>query len=225
LGGQFRLGASAPGKGEVLNFVEFLIRRVHESGVVVKTGSELTLESIATLEPDVVIVATGARPFTIPVPGAHLTVGAWDVLSRTVDVGRKVAVIGGGQVGCETAELLADQGREVTIIEMLSDLALDMGARAREPFLNKLIELGVDNITRATVTAIGDGEVFFDRSGLQEKFAGFDSVVMAVGSRADNALAEALRGQPYEVCAVGDCLKARRGFEAVHEAYAVGSAI
>lgn len=225
LGGQFRLGSRAPGKDEVAHFVDYLVRRVESLGVVVHTNTELTADRVDEMRPNAVVVATGARPFTLPVPGADRAVGAWDVLLGKAQVGQKVVIIGGGQVGCETAELLAEQGREVTILEMLPELAMDMGPRAREPFLNKLVELGIDNITRATVTEIGEGEVWFDRGGLREKVSGVDTVVMAVGSRADNSLAEALRDKPYPVYTVGDCVKARRGFEAVHEAFTVASSL
>jgi len=88
-----------------------------------------------------------------------------------------------------------------------------------------VMSLGVNMITRATVTAIGEKEVSYDRAGLPEKLTGIDTVVMATGSRADRTLAEAMRDAPFEVHVVGDCLKARRGMEAVHEGFAAGAAV
>jgi NADH dehydrogenase FAD-containing subunit len=84
---------------------------------------------------------------------------------------------------------------------------------------------GIDFYTRATVTTIAQGEVAFDRAGLPEKVLGVDSVVMAVGSRADTRMAEALKGKPYPVRVVGDCVKSRRGLEAIHEGFAAGASI
>jgi hypothetical protein len=95
-----------------------------------------------------------------------------------------------------------------------------MGPRTREVFLQKLMDMGIDFLTRATVTAIGEGEVGFDRAGLPEKLLGVDTVVMAVGSRADATMPEALKGKPYPVYLAGDCVKSRRGLEAIHEGFA-----
>ncbi len=225
LGGQFLLAGAAPGKEEIYGLVRFLSHRVEHLGVDVHTGSDVTPKKIREIGPDAVIVATGAQPMALRVPGAELAVRSWDVLAGKARAGYTVVVIGGGQVGCETAEYLAERGSRVTILEMLPDVALDMGARAREPFLDKLVSLGVNIITLATVTAIGEEEVSYDRAGLFEKLTGVDTVVIATGSRADRALGEALAEAPFEVHVVGDCVKARRGMEAVHEGFAAGAAI
>ena len=225
LGGQFLLAGAAPGKEEIHGLVRFLSGQVEHSGVAVHTDSEIAPDKIREIAPDAVIVATGAQPMTPQVPGAELAVRSWDVLAGKVQAGSTAVVVGGGQVGCETAEYLAERGCRVTILEMLPDVALDMGARAREPFLDKLISVGVNMITHAAVTSIGEREVSYDRAGLPEKLAGIDTVVMAVGSVANRTLAESLRDAPFEVHIVGDCVKARRGMEAVHEGFAAGAAI
>ena len=74
-------------------------------------------------------MATGARPQTIEVSGVDRdhVVNAWDVLAGNVQTGKKVAVIGGGLVGCEVADFLAEKGHEVTIIEMLPQIGTDIG--------------------------------------------------------------------------------------------------
>lgn len=225
LGGQFRLAAAAPGKDEALNLVEFLERQVRQSGVAVHLGSELSEAELDRRAPDAVVVATGARPATLPLPGIERCLSAWEVLAGKVTAGQRVVVIGGGQVGCETAEYLADQGRSVTILELLPEVAGDMGLRTREPFVQQLIALGVDIITKAMVTSVGEREVAFDRAGLPEKLIDVDGVVLAIGSTADGSLARALTGKTYQVIAVGDCVKARRGLEAIHEGYAAGNAV
>ena len=225
LGGQFHLAGAAPGKEEALKLVRFLAHQVEKTGVVVRTNSEVNPATVERSGAQAVVVATGAQPASVPIPGVERTVRSWDVLAGAAEVGRRVVVIGGGQVGCETAEYLAERGRDVTVLEMLPEMAADMGARTREVFLKKLIDLGVNLITRATVTAIGEREVSFDRAGLSERVLDVDTVVMAVGSRADGALAEALRGKGYELHVIGDCVKPRRGLEAVHEGYAAGMAL
>ncbi|MHB1005367.1 MAG: FAD-dependent oxidoreductase [Chloroflexota bacterium] len=225
LGGQFHLAGAAPGKEEIHHIIAFLANQVEKSGVRVHLHSTVTPEMVDGMGADAVVVATGARPISIPVPGADLAVRSWDVLSGAASLGKRVVVVGGGQVGCETAEYLAERGHQVTVLEMLPEIAADMSPRTREPFLLKLMAIGINFYSRAAVTGIGKDEVTFDRAGLPEKVLGVDSVVMAVGSRADARLAETLKGKPYPVRLAGDCVKSRRGLEAIHEGFAAGAAI
>ncbi len=222
LGGQFILAGASPGKGEIHRIIDFLIDRVHQSGVDVRFHTEATVESLAALKPDVVVLAAGAKPLVIPVPGAEHAVLSWDILSGKVQAGPRTVVVGGGQVGCETAEYIAHREGQVTVLEMLPEIAADMSPRTREPFMNHLIAMGIDFIPRAQVTALGEHEVYFERYGLPQQMSGIDTIVMAVGSRADRSLAEALAGQPYRVIEAGDVIRSRRGLEAIHEGYAAG---
>ncbi len=225
LGGQFHLAAAAPGKRDALAIVDFLARQLERAGVEVHLGSTVTPATVDELRPDAVIVATGAQPSTPAVPGAERAVSAWDVLAGAAGVGRRVVIVGGGQVGCETAEWLVERGHEVSVIEMLPDLAAGMGARTREVFLGRLIDRGVNFLTRTTLTGIGEREITFNRAGLAERMLNVDSVVMAVGSRPAPELAEALRAKGYAVHVVGDAVKPRSGLEAIHDGFAAGAAV
>ncbi len=112
LGGQLHLAAAPPGRGEFLTFVRYLEKQLLKLGVQIQTGSEATASSVELEKPDVVVIATGAKPILPDIRGADLphVVCAWDVLSGKADTGKEVVVIGGGAVGLETALFLAHQG-------------------------------------------------------------------------------------------------------------------
>lgn len=110
LGGQVNLARVPPGKAELFGLVESLKAGMEKAGVEVCLGRALTGEMVRELDPDVLVVAAGARPLNINVPGIDLphVVGAWDVLSgRVAEIGQNVVVVGGSATGCETAHYVA----------------------------------------------------------------------------------------------------------------------
>ena len=113
LGGQVNLVAASPGKKEFLNVVKSLKNRMEISGVRIKSKTNLTSKVVEEEHPDVLVVASGARPIEINVPGIaqpHV-VSAWDVLNDMVpDIGKQVVIVGGSATGCETALLVANLG-------------------------------------------------------------------------------------------------------------------
>jgi 2,4-dienoyl-CoA reductase (NADPH2) len=112
-GGQVNLVAASPGKKEFLNVVKSLKNRMEISGVRIKSKTNLTSKVVEEEHPDVLVVASGARPIEINVPGIaqpHV-VSAWDVLNDMVpDIGKQVVIVGGSATGCETALLVANLG-------------------------------------------------------------------------------------------------------------------
>jgi 2,4-dienoyl-CoA reductase (NADPH2) len=113
LGGQVNLVAASPGKKEFLNVVKSLKNRMEISGVRIKSKTNLTSKEVEEEHPDVLVVASGARPIEVYVPGIaqpHV-VSAWDVLNDMVpDIGKQVVIVGGSATGCETALLVANLG-------------------------------------------------------------------------------------------------------------------
>jgi pyruvate/2-oxoglutarate dehydrogenase complex dihydrolipoamide dehydrogenase (E3) component len=175
---------------------------------------------LADVQPDVVILATGSIPVIPPMKGIDRrnVVTAEDVLANRVEVGGRVVVLGGGQVGCETAAYLAGKGKRVTLVEMLDLLAADLGKRqGRELLIDHLRDRGVTLLTRTKGEEISDqGLVVVDRHG-QRQTLGADTVVLACGSIPDAGLLEKVKGVVPEVHVIGDCFKPRTLLEAVDE--------
>lgn len=227
LGGLWNLSGVPPYKEEVRNLVPYLRRELAKAGVEILTNREVNRALIEQLKPEAVVVATGSKPTGLDIPGADgdNVVPAWDVLRGQARVGKQVVVIGGGEVGLETAEYLADQGKEVAVLEMQGAVAQDMGTRARNMLLDRLPQKGVNLIVSATATAFEGSAVFLDRAGLSEKLQGVDTIVLATGARPDTTVADQLEGLGYEVHLIGDCARPRKGLEAMLEGFAVGRAI
>jgi 2,4-dienoyl-CoA reductase-like NADH-dependent reductase (Old Yellow Enzyme family)/thioredoxin reductase len=220
LGGQFRIASIPPMKQELTMAIKYLSGQVKKAGVKVEMGKKVTPEVVEELKPDVVIVATGGQPL-IPrgIPGANRkrVVTAHDVLTEKVRTGHKVAILGGGMVGCETAEFLSQRAKDVTIIEMLDDIAMDVGMFSKPYLMERLDTWGVKAMTGAQVKEItGDG-VVVEKDGKKETISGIDTVVLAMGAKPVKRLAAQLKGKVAEVYVIGDASEPRMVVNAVAE--------
>ena len=141
VGGQFFLAGAVPWKKEMAAAALQMGGMAERQGVRIRLQTPLTDELLNQVKPDEIIVATGSAPFVPPIAGSNSEhiVSGHDVLAGTKSTGPSVAVIGGGLIGMEVAELLSSQGKQVTIIEMLDEVAGGLG-RTRKIFALKFIE-------------------------------------------------------------------------------------
>ena len=163
LGGLFQLAGAAPRKGEMLWAAHQMGRIAERAGVKIQMQTEVTPEIIREYNPDTVVVATGSSPFVPPIPGVdgENVVGALDVLRGTVTTKQRVVVIGGNVIGCEVADLLAENGKKVTVLEATSGIATGLDFVRMMVMRDKLAELGVVTITDARCTEIGRNSVSY----------------------------------------------------------------
>lgn len=211
LGGQFYLAGIPPLKWEIPRFIKYLEHDARQSGVEIIMNQRVTGEDIKAKKPDLVINAVGSVPFTLPVPGADRCIYASEVLLGKVKAEGPCVVIGGGSVGCETADFLAEQGVQVTIMEMAPALMPELEARTRRMQLQKLVHAGVHTLVNAKVLQIGDGFVEYESFGLTERVSDVKEVVMAAGYRGSvqNELKEACDTLQIPMYSVGDVNRAR----------------
>jgi pyruvate/2-oxoglutarate dehydrogenase complex dihydrolipoamide dehydrogenase (E3) component len=221
---------------EISQLIKYLSRQVEKVGVKMELGKEVTHELVGEMKPDVVIVATGACPL-IPddIPGIDKdrVVTAWDVLAgKAATAARNVVILGGGLVGCETADFLAETGDNpvvgrtaVTIVEMLENVALDMASEARYLLMQRLHAKGVKILTSAKVKEILDDGVLFVRDGQEESIHNVDSIILALGARAVDSLSEKIKGKVAEVYVIGDAKEPRKVLEATAEGAEIGRKI
>jgi len=223
LGGQLILASAPPHKEEFENARKCLIRQLEKLKVNVNLGKAVTPEIVAKIKPDAVILATGANPLIPKISGIDNknVVTSWDVLSDNVPLGEKVIVIGGGAVGCETAEFIVDRGRKVTVVEMLADVATDMDPFSRVMLLERLEKSGIDILVNNKVEEITDVSVIAIDNKQQKKTLYADTIVLALGSVSNKSLYEQLKGNVSELYMIGDCVKPRKCLEAVHEGWNV----
>jgi 2,4-dienoyl-CoA reductase-like NADH-dependent reductase (Old Yellow Enzyme family)/thioredoxin reductase len=227
LGGQWLLAAVPPSKGELTGFTLWQKTQLEKLGVHVHLNTELNENIVENERPDAVIIATGAKPFVPNIPGVNLpeVVLANDVLAGKKDVGESVVVVGGGLVGAETAAHLANHGKKVVIIEMQKEIVKDGEPAVKHFLLKDLQEHHVEIITSAIVKEIKQGSITFEKDNVLREIGDVDNVVIAVGSKPENALAEKLQGKVEKVITIGDALKVRKALEAVEEGYSAGLAV
>lgn len=220
LGGQFFIAGVAPRKGEFSRAAEGLGEKVKAVGVDIRLQTMVTPELIDRIDPDYTIIATGSEPIMPGLKGIDRSnvFTAHDILKGNKTAGDRVVVIGGGLVGLETAEFLAKQKKEVTVVEMLDEVGKDMGFIRKVVTSQHIGNAGIRIITNAKCTEIGDCEVQIEKDGKVERLANIDSVVIAVGSRPYNRLEEYLKDSNLAYSVIGDAKSARKALDAIKEA-------
>lgn len=228
LGGQFRSAAFPPGKGELSTFVSSLRKSLEDLKVPVHTGTEVTEDLIRAEKPDVVIIATGAKPLVLPIEGIHgaNVVTAEDVLLGNVDVKPgPVVVCGGGEVGGETAHFLTQTCQDITLIEMRDDILNDMFPLMRMCLMDYIKEGGIKVLTGAKVASITEDAVSYTDADGNLKSVPAATVVSAFGYKAYNPLEETVRKYCDNVKVVGCAVKAGNALTAVREGYEAALAL
>ena len=222
LGGNMRLAAFPPGKGDITNMVRAYIHRCEKDGVRIVLGQEVTLELIRKENPDAVIVATGAKPLVLPIEGIDQPeiLSGSAVLDGTCAPGKKVLVVGGGMVGCEIAALLGEQEHEVDVIELRGEIGADVIREHKIYLMKEFEQYRIGQITGAKVCRFyKDGVEYESADGTRQEARGYDSVVLAMGYRSFNPFAGQIEKLGKEVYVIGDAHQARRALEATSEAY------
>lgn len=221
LGGHLIEGAVMAHKKEVAAYCRYLVRRIKNSGVDVKLNTEGTKELVRKCRPDAVVIATGSEPVVPNVPGIdrpNVRI-ATEMLKNHEETGQNVVIVGGGLVGCETGLYLAQKGKNVTIIDMLPEVAQDVIFMSKFSLLQALAEKGIKTEGGLELVEITDtGIIAKDKNGNRKEFA-CDTVVIAAGLKASDDLYDELKDEVSEIYEIGDCVKARKFIDASQEAF------
>jgi 2,4-dienoyl-CoA reductase-like NADH-dependent reductase (Old Yellow Enzyme family)/thioredoxin reductase len=239
LGGQINIASIPPGKQEISQSIKYLARQAEKAGVKVETGTEVTPDLIDKIKPQVVVVASGAQPL-IPdnIPGVDKdnVCTAWDILSGKVifDTMKplKIVIIGGGSVGCETADFLAEMGenlmlnkKAVTIVEMMGKVALDMPLTVRHLLMERLVSKKVKILVKTKVKAITDDGLIVTRGGNEETIKNVDHIILSIGTKPVDDLLLKIKDKVETIHLIGDASKPRRALEAIAEGRQIGMTI
>jgi hypothetical protein len=231
LGGQANLAAMLPGRREFSGLVTNLQREVAAAGVEVVTNVEVTRQLIAEHAPDSVILATGARPYLPPIPGAEgdQVVTAWQVLNDEAEVRGSVVIADWrcDWVGPGVAQRLAIAGHAVRLCVNGTMPGETIQQYVREQMAGALHRLGVEVTPLVRLERIEHHAVHFvhTTSGRPVVLDGADVVVLALGHAARNELESALADFDGELKIIGDCLCPRTAEEAVLEGLKAGIAV
>jgi len=228
LGGHLVEAAVPDFKKDVSTLLDWYITQLKKLGVEIKTATQVSPEFVAKVNPDVIVLATGSGPVIPDIPGIENpnVITCIDLMLGKKKAVKDVVVIGGGLVGCETALWLAEDGKQVKIIEILPEL---MTGGLPVPLMNRmmLIDLlalnNVDVLTSVNVQEITEGWIIVtDKGEGSQGRINADTVVIASGLTSDDDLFMKLAGQFSHVYAIGDCQEPRNIMGAIWDGYEVG---
>ncbi len=223
LGGNMRLAAIPPGKSDITNMVRSYIVLCEKAGVEIVMNKEVDLEFIKQENPDSIVVATGSKPLVLDIKGItnEAIISGSDILDGKQQAGKKVLVVGGGMVGCETAAFLGERGHDVDVIEFRDTCAADVIHEHRVYLMHDFEEYNIGQITSAKVVEFfEDGVAYENPNGERIELKEYDTVVLSMGFRNYNPFGEQLQDLGKEFFVIGDAIKARRALDATEEAYA-----
>ena len=229
-GGQMPLALAAPDKADVAGVWTYRWAQIESLGVPVRLGVNATADSIRGFKPDLVVVATGARPRPLPFPVRTRVplLHAWDVLldPERVPRGARVTVVGGGMAGIETADtLIHKRGIQATVIEGLPVIAKEMARNNRYDVLDRLAKAGARVLTGTPVESIEDGTIWTMAGGKRTPVEAGDLIIAAIGPVSNRDVVPEVEraGAPYALA--GDCNQVGDFMTAVRDGWMLALAV
>ena len=234
LGGLMRIAAVPIAKQDLTRLIQYMARRLEGAGVEVRLNCAVDQ---AMLEGEFkgyeVIAGAGAQPIVVPAfTGFKQWMTADDVLAGRAFPGRKIVVIGGGSVGCETADYLAPlvndlypRNREITLLEMAPGVMATESGPGRSLLVQRMMAKGVQMICGAKVEKVDESSIWYTKDGQQHCIADADTLVLAMGYKADPALEEMLKAAGASYHLIGDANKVGTIKDAIGAGYETAKAL
>jgi len=228
VGGLLRLAARPPGRGEIMEIIDFLTREAERLGVCLRLNTRLDAALLDELNPDVVILASGSQP-EMPIIKGLFTTGmdlctVTEVLEGKI-TGDRVIILGGGQAGLVTADFLAEKGREVAVLNRKRHFAEEMSSNDRFYLRERLKSERVHLFKQVSVKTFTDTGVVFTTAGTPRTLEGFDTVVVAEALTSVRDAKQMLDRRKYEVYLIGDAKTPRNLMLAQSEAEEIARSI
>ena len=226
LGGEMNLAAVPIAKQDLTLVIKYMAHKLE--GVDVRLNTEVTLEMLKNEFKDYEVIAgTGASPIVInPFTQFKSWMTADDVLAGRAFPGRKIVIIGGGSVGCETADYLAPlindlfpRNRDVTILEMANGVMMNESGPGRSLLVRRMMEKGVKIITSAKVDSVTETEINYTQDDVTHTIKDADTLIFAAGYKKNQAVEEMLEESGLNYHMIGDAHEIGNIKTAITEAY------
>jgi 2-enoate reductase len=231
LGGHL-IAASVPEfKKDLKRLVKWYQVELEDLKIPLKVGTEVTSDLVKREKPEAVVIATGSRSRMLDVPGNGIEKIATDIdlLLGKKKAGERVLIVGGGMNGCETSLWLAQQGKKVTLVEILPELM--MTGQVPVPHANRLMLLDllkfhhVEVLTHYSVAEVKEEGVVLVGKGTDKKEIEADTVGISVGLTPSRDLYDTLIGKIPYLFLIGDAREVRNVMGSVWDAYEVARLI
>lgn len=227
-GGTFRLAAVPPKKQDLGKTIFTYTTLCKKYGANIHYNTEVNEEFLKNHKQDVIITATGCQPLVPRIPGVdpEKIIKANDILAgKEIVANKKVLIIGGGLVGCETGEFLNIYHNDVSIIDMVPKFAKDCIPRSRVVLMKRLENENTKMYPDTKVIEVMEDGILAERNGEKVLMDGYDAVVMALGARNYNPIEGYAENYAKEVYTIGDAARARDAKMAIYEAAKLGMQI
>lgn len=218
LGGVLNQADKPPKKHLITCLTNAMEAELRELGVDIRLGTKATPEMVKAFAPDAVFLACGAKPIVPAIPCQGTACTFTDVLTGTVKPEGRAVVVGGGLVGLETAEYLAEKGHPVTVVEMQDTVGNGVYASVVFTLKKALAEHGGTILTSHRLTAVTENGVEL-KHGDETVSVPCDFTVYAIGSKPDPTVIDAFLAEFPEAAVIGDAVSGRRIMEATAEGY------
>lgn len=223
LGGVIALSAKQYHKQQLGALVRWYKQELKTLNVQINCNAELSAADVKSIAPSSVIIALGAQPIIPLVNGAEKGVCVTDILRKDMPIGERVAIIGGGLTGCETAVDLASKGKIVTLIESaphLMDNSTHVPIMVSQMLLDLLSEYSVNVKTNCTLSEVTDDGVIVN--SMCSELVCADTVIYAVGMQpTESNFEKELRECGIAVYSVGSVAKPGNIYHAIHSGYEI----
>ncbi len=228
LGGTVRIAAVPIAKQDLTQLIKYQAHKLEQAGVEVLLNTEITLEAIKEQYADYEIILCGG---STPIVPSFMTefkdyMTADDVLYGRKFPGRKIVIIGGGSVGCETADYLAPilndrfpRNREIILIEMAHEIMANESGPGRSLLVQRMMEKGIQIICDAKVEEVSNDTIQYSKDGVDYQITDADTLVLAMGYRPNVTLQEQLEDAGISYAVLGDCKKLGNIKDAISEGY------
>ncbi len=222
LGGQALLSDGMWFKKEMKAYHEWLERQVRRNGnIFIVTNTEATPELVSEIDPDATVVAVGAKQIVPPIPGVEKAVMAFDVFGNEDRIGKKVVIIGGGDIGCELSIHLSERGHDCTVVELTHFQAGNAELCIRMSILQFMEKEHVTTLLDTRATEITDSGVHIE-NGEGKSFLPADTVIIATGTTPLIEERDSFKNVSFDVINIGDCKKASNMQHAIETGFDAG---
>jgi 2,4-dienoyl-CoA reductase-like NADH-dependent reductase (Old Yellow Enzyme family)/thioredoxin reductase len=219
IGGQLLLAHQPPHRGEIKNALRYFTSEVERLGIPVNLNCSFSADDARALKPEAIIVATGASSVQPDIPGSDLPLvrSGWRVLAGSETTGHTCVVVGGGLVGIEVADFLADQGKKVIMV-VRSELLKKAVHADRVYYLDRIAELNIEVLAGMELLAVGPNSIEIRPEGrVRRTLHDIDNVIFCTGYASRKAETGGLEGLGIPVHYAGDVGGPRKFFQAIEE--------